>query len=315
MRTLALLLVLLTAAPARAGTVGIVVTGDENLQPLLSKQFDGWLRSHGHTVGEPFPADAVNALLNCMLIDDQGCAQGVVAAQSKTDVVLYGQAVKSRTSKATVITVYWLYKDKEPIGMRRACEECSDDLMRSIVDEMLGLVANVSSEERGRIAIHSKPEGMTVLLDNENIGVTPIEREMPVGNHHIVLVHRGQRVGERALKVQPDVTAEITIPVTMPKDTPETGGEEASKVVPGLVLGLGGAAIATGAVLYFTSEVDDGSKPMYRDTKPLGLGVAAGGVVLASLGAYLWLRSGPTDSTPVATIDRHGGIIGWARAF
>lgn len=282
---LALVLLWLLATPATAGTVGIVVTGDQDLQAALSQQMDAWLRSHGHTVADPLPADGVTSLLNCLLIDDQGCAQGVVAARSKTDVVVYGEVRKSRTTKATVLTLYWISKDKEPVGMRRACEDCNPDLMRSIVEEVMGLIGTF---ERGRVAIHSRPEGMTVLIDNENVGITPIERELPVGTHQVVLMHGGQRVGEKSVKVQTDLAAEITIPVTLPVEKPLRDEHHRSRVAPGIALGIGGAAIAAGVVLYFTSEVDDGSKPRYRDTKPLGIGVAAGGAVLVGIGFIGW---------------------------
>jgi hypothetical protein len=282
------LIVLLLATPATAGTVGIVVAGDQDLQGPLNTQIDSWLRGHGHTVADGLEADGVTSLLNCLLIDDQGCAQGVVAARAKTDTVVYAEVRKSRTTKATVITLYWITKTKEPVGMRRACEECSVDLMRSTVEEMLQLITAVSMLERGRVIIHSKPEGMTVLLDNENIGVTPLERELPVGQHQLVLMHRGQRVGERMLRVQADLAAEITIPVKLPVDAQQP--ETRSRTLPGLALGIGGAAIAAGAILYFTSEVDDGSKPRYRDTKPLGIGVAAGGAVLVGIGVIGWTR-------------------------
>ena len=316
MRVLIVALVMLAAVRAHAGTVGIVVTGDPGLQSALSKQLDTWLRGHGNTVGTAMPGDAVTALLNCMEIDDQGCAQGVVAARAKTDAVLYGQAAKSHTSKATIITIYWLYKDKEPVGMRRACEDCKEDVMRGIVEEMLGLVTQVSGEERGRVSIHSKPDGLQVLIDNENVGVTPLERDLAVGKHDIVLMSRGQKVGERELKVHPEVTAEITIPVTMPKDDEVTVIERPSRVVPALILGTGVAALAVGAVLYFTSEEDTGEKLYYRDTKLAGIGVAAGGAVVTAVGTWLWIRSGgEPDSAPVATLDAHGGTVGWSHAF
>ena len=215
---LALVLSMLVATPATAGTVGIVVTGDQDLQPVLSRQMDSWLRAHGHTVADPLPADGVTSLMNCLLIDDQGCAQGVVAARAKTDVVVYGEARKSRTTKATVLILYWISKDKEPVGMRRACEECNPDFMRSIVEEVLGLIGTF---ERGRVTIHSKPEGMTVLVDNENVGITPLERELPVGQHRIVLMHGGAPVGEKTVKIQPELAAEITIPVTLPVERVE----------------------------------------------------------------------------------------------
>ena len=281
---LALVLLLGVATPATAGTVGIVVSGDQDLQPTLSAHIDTWLRNHGHTVADALPADGVTSLMNCLLIDDQGCAQGVVAARAKTDVVVYGEARRSRTTNATVLMLYWISKDKEPVGMRRACEDCNPDVMRSVVEEVLGLIGTF---ERGRVAIRSRPPGMTVLVDNENVGVTPIERELPVGQHRVVLMHAGRQVGEKTVKVQPDLAAEITIPVKLPVEPaePET---HRSKVVPGIALGIGGAAIAAGVILYLTSEVDDGSKPRYRDTKPLGIGVAAGGAVLVGIGFIGW---------------------------
>jgi hypothetical protein len=317
LRTLLVALVVLLAAPAHAGTVGIVVTGDQDLQPQLSKQLDNWLRGHGHQVADAMPTDAVTSLLNCMEIDDQGCAQGVVAARAKADAVVYGQAAKSRTSKSTILTIYWLYKDKEPVGMRRACEDCKPDIMRGIVEEMLGLVTQVSAEKRGRVAVSTKPEGLQVMVDNENIGITPVERDLAVGTHTIVIMSRGRKVGERTLKVQPDVTAEITIPVAMPKDeVVVVERDRPSKVLPVVVLGLGVAAIGGGAALYFTSEEDTGEKLYYRDTKLAGIGTAAGGVVLTALGTWLWIRArGADDSAPVATLDAHGGTIGWSCAF
>jgi hypothetical protein len=312
---LALLASLLAAAPAHASSVTVVATGDAALQATLSKHTENWLRGHGHSIAPSLSVEATTTLLNCMVMDDQGCARGVVEAQAKGESVLYAQAIKSRSSNATVLNVYWFPKGKEPIGMRRACEECNADLMRSTIEEMLGMILGASKLERGRLALHSKPEGMTVLLDNENIGVTPLERELPAGEHHVVLMHRGEKVGERTIKIHAEAAAEITMPVTLPAGDNGDDGSP-SRVVPGVLLGVGGVAVATGIVLYFTSETDDGTKPTYRDTKPLGIGVAAGGVAVAAVGAWLWVRAGrSSDSAPVATINSHGGVVGWSRAF
>lgn len=311
---LACLLVLLLALPARAGSVTVVATGDADLQATLAQQVEAWLRGRGHTVGTPLTPEATTTLLNCMVMDDQGCARGVVEAQAKSDTLLFTQAIKSRSSNATVLIVYWFIKGKEPIGMRRACEECSPDLMRSTLEEMLGIVMGASNLARGRLALASKPSGMTVLLDNENIGVTPLEREVPAGQHTIVLMHRGRRVGERTLKIHADVTAEILMPVTLPAD-PEPAAAP-SRVLPGIVIGTGAAAVVAGAILYFTSEVDDGTRPTYRDSKPAGIGIAAGGIVVAGIGTWLWIRAGNrADSAPTAALTSQGGIVGWSRAF
>ncbi len=173
---LALLLVLLFAASARAGTVGVVVTGDSELQATLSRQLEGWLRAHGHTIGDPPPPDAISSLLNCMVIDDEGCARGIVDSRSTTASVAFAEVRKPRTraSNATTLIVYWFVKGAQPVGMRRACEECSEDLLGSTLDEMLTTVVGASALPRGRLVLHSKPAGLTVMLDNENVGITPV---------------------------------------------------------------------------------------------------------------------------------------------
>lgn len=315
----ALLVLAIAVVPARASSVSVVTTGDAELQAIVAKHLEAWLRGHGHTVAPSLSAEATSTLLNCMVMDDQGCARGVVDAQAKAESVLYVQALASRTNNATVFNVFWFPKGKEPIGMRRACEECNADLMASSLAEMLGMILGASKLERGRLALRSRPEGMTVLLDNETIGVTPLEREVPAGEHTIVLMHRGQRVGERTLMVHADVTADILIPVTLPAESVTTTREGRSPLLGGLVMGLGGAALVAGVALYVTSEEDDGTKLFYRDTKPLGIGLAAGGAVVAGLGVWLWLRARGSDeepaSSPTVTITRDTGVIGWSRAF
>lgn len=314
---LVVLCLVLAAAPAYASSVTVVATGDADLQATLSQHVEGWLRKHGHGVADPLAPDAVSTLLNCMVMDDQGCARGVVEAQAKGEAVLFAQAMKSRASDSTVLVVYWFMKGKEPIGMRRACDECTPDLMRSTVEEMLGIVLGASKLERGRLALSSKPAGLTVLLDNENVGVTPLEREVPAGSHTIVLMHRGRRVGEKTVKVTADVTAEINIPVTLPADDDRGSSDRRSPLVGGLVMGLGGAALAAGVALYLTSETDTGEKLYYRDTRPLGIGFMAGGAVVTGIGVWLWLRArgGTEDSAPVVSFTGDAGVMGWTCAF
>jgi hypothetical protein len=313
LRLVPLLLVAALATRASAGSVGIVVTGDAKLQATLAKQLEGWLRSHGHTIGTGLPPDATSSLLNCMVIDDETCARGIVDARAGTDSVVFGEvrAPRTKSSNATTLIVYWLVKGKPPVGMRRACEDCNEDLLASTLGDMLNTVVGASELSRGRLVLDSKPRGLTVMLDNEAVGLTPVERELPTGSHTIVLMSRGRKVGERTLKIQPEVTAEITMTATMPKDEPHGP----SRVVPGVALAVGGAAVVAGAILYVTSDTDDGSKFEYYDNRPVGIGVAAGGLAVAAVGTYLWIRAGARDSAPVVAVDHHGGFVGWSRAF
>jgi hypothetical protein len=284
-RFVALLVVLALCGRADADTVGLVIAGDAHLRPQVDTQLQDWLRRHGHFVGETMAADAQSSLLNCMVIDDETCARGVVDARANTDSVVFAEirAPRTKSSTATTLILYWLVKGKAPVGMRRACEDCNEALLRSTLDETMDTLFASSEASRGRLALRSKPPGLTVMLDSENIGITPIERDVTVGQHTVVLMSSGRKVGERVLKIEPEVTVEITMSVTIPS--------ERSRVLPGTLIAVGAAAIAAGAVLYFTSEVDDGTRPTYRDTKPAGLGVAGGGLAVCALGGILWTRA------------------------
>jgi len=313
MNRLVLLLSLLIVAPAHAGSVGIVVTGDSELKAVLETSLDGWLRTHGHSVGnEAMPRDATSSLLNCMVIDDEACARDIVDARAKTESVVFSEIRKPRTksSNATTITLYWLVRGKEPVGMRRACEACNERLLKSTLDDMLKTVFGASNATRGKLLLHSKPEGASVMLDNENIGITPLERDVPAGEHKIVLIRYGQKVGERNVKISTDAVADITMSAQAAEQP-----SRPSQVVPAMLLGLGGVTVIGGAVLYLTSETDDGSQPYYRDTRPAGIAMGIGGVILAGVGAYLLVTSGHSESAPVAAIDRNGAIVGWVCAF
>lgn len=311
-RTLVVLAWLGGAVASASPTVTIVVTGDATLESPTAAQIGTWLRGHGRAPGAPLEADATKTLVNCFVLDDHSCARGVVDKRSSSDEVVYALVERVRAQPSTItITMFWLVKSHEPVGEHRACEECSEDVMRGKIDMLLDDLSSAAMTARGRIKVHSKPEGMTVLLDNERIGVTPIERELPAGPHTIVLTHRGHRVGDRDVMVQANENAEIAIPVTEVEPPPSND----PRLAAGLALGIGAVALGTGVALYATSETDDGSKPTYRDTKSFGIAVGASGIVLLAVGAYLWLHHGENDSGPTASLDAHGGMVGWARAF
>ena len=88
----------------------------------------------------------------------------------------------------------------------------------------------------------------------------------------IVLMRDGKKVGERL-----EGSTRRSPPRSRSR-SPFTTSPQPSRVMPGLAFGLGSAALVAGAVLYFTSEKDDGTQLYYRDTRLLGAGVAVGGV-------------------------------------
>src|SRR5439155_5745080 len=85
--------------------------------------------------------------------------------------------------------------------------------------------------------------------------------------------------------------------------------------VPMIAMAAGAGMLILGGVLFATSETDDGTKPEYRDTKPLGVGVGITGAIVLGAGVALWLHTAPRDGGLFGTLDRRGGLIGWASAF
>jgi hypothetical protein len=306
--SLAVLVLAATAAIARAeAPTGLVVIGDAKMQSELREALDTWLLHHGLTVvGEPLDHDGVMTISNCVQMQDLACARGVVEKRSKTDAVVYAQVATTK-DKAVAIDVYWIVKGHEAVSERRACEDCTPDAMRGTVEAIMNVLA-ANTGTSGRLRVSSKPPGATVVLDHEVIGVAPVERDVAPGKHEIVLMQGTREAGRRTVNVHATETAEVTLQVHL---APEPG--RASRI-PGLVaLGVGGAAIVTGVVMYVASQTDDGTRYMYLDTRPAGIGVGLGGVAVTALG--LILLHNANDSAPVAAFGPHGGTIGWARAF
>jgi len=306
---LALLALVTTAAVARADApTGLVVIGDGAMQPALRSALDAWLLHHGRTVvGEPLDQDGIVTIANCVQMQDLTCARGVVEKRAKTDAVVYAQVGKPR-NQTVAIDVYWIVKGREAVSERRACEDCTADVMRGTVDTIMNeLAANAGTS--GRLKISSKPAGATVVLDHEVVGVAPVERDVTPGKHQIVLMQGTREAGRRSVTLNAGETVEISIAVHV---KPE---ERHSRIPGSIVLGLGIAGIAAGVTLYAASQTDDGSRYKYVDTKPAGIGVGIGGIAATSIGLILLHNARSRDATPVVSVSAHGGMIGWARAF
>lgn len=324
MRLLLALLVALTLTaprPASAGTsVGVLVTGD-HLKAPTQQQAEKWMRGHSQrVVTTALPSDAVNSLLNCFVLDDPKCMRSIVDARATTDMLVSIRVdVASKKAKEIRLTIDWFVKGHSPITSRRTCDKCSETVLRKTIDAMLSDLSETVPGFMGTLNVSSTPSGITVLVDNATIGVTPVETRVPVGDHKIQLAQDG-RVGDaRTVSVISDAVTEIdleppaarttdaAVPVTPAPTRP-------SRLLPGLLIGLGVAAVGAGTALYLTSEEPTGQRPTYRDTKNLGIGVAAGGGALVLTGVIIVLATKPGQA-PTIALTPGGATVGWARTF
>ncbi len=141
MRMSILLATLLFSTAARAERVGVVVTGEATVQPQLAAQLERWLHDHGREV-VPGPLDpgAINTMIDCFVLEDLGCARGVVDTRAKSNVVVFARAEATQNADGTrdvAVTGYWFQKDHDAIAERRVCERCNDESLHATIDELM----------------------------------------------------------------------------------------------------------------------------------------------------------------------------------
>ena len=331
LRVLALIfaLVAVLGAPRLAAAerkIGVLVTG-EYLKNPTQQQAEKWLRDHGHkVVTSPMPTDAVKTLLDCFVLDDPKCMRGVVDARSTTSITVSIRLdVSSKKKREVRVTMDWFAKGHNPISARRNCDGCTEPVLRSTVDAMLDALAKDAPGFTGVIKISTKPEGLAVLMDNQTIGVTPLEMSIPVGSHTLKVARDGRMGPDKTIEVEGDKPLDIVLqvppaapPVVVGEDKPLPPQPPAqgrrSRLVPGLMIGIGLAGVGAGAALYFTSQEPTGDGRTYRDTKNLGIGVAAGGGALLLTGVIIILATKSTTG-PTVSMTPGGGTVGWAGSF
>src|SRR5262252_8469566 len=272
MRNLVAAIVLVLAMPAARAEdgVGVVVTGDEAMQPAVTKHLEKWLKKHGlKLIAAPLSGDAVTTMTNCLVVEDSICARGVVEHQSKADNIVFARIdVAAKGDHNVTFVAYWIVKGHEAIGERRVCEQCTDEAWHQLADRMMVALRNAAT--LGRVEIKSKPPGLTVLIDNSEAGVTPVERELPSGDHAVDVSRAGKVLAHRTVNVKSGDVAHVAIDV-------QGGGDGGgSRLVPAIVLGAGVASLATsGVYLYYGLQ---NGKYTYTESLAWGVGFAAVGV-------------------------------------
>jgi hypothetical protein len=145
MRTPVLVLASVVSTTAYAEPVGVVVTGEATVQPQVAAQLERWLHDRGReVVPGPLEPEAISTLIDCFVLEDLGCARGVVDTRSKSKAVVFTRVERTQNADGTrdiAITGYWFQKNHDAIAERRECTRCTDDSLRTTVDDlMLSLV-------------------------------------------------------------------------------------------------------------------------------------------------------------------------------
>ncbi len=312
MRTLLVLVCSLVvwSSSARAdGSVGVVVIGDATIQPQLAAQVEDWLRQRGNVlVPSPLPSEAITALLDCFVIEDFACARTIVQQTSKSPQMVFAKVDLSDASSGmrdVTITAYWFEIGSDPVVMRRSCASCTDATLRTVSGELMASLAGKGRAELGQVSLTSSPPGAQVTIDGAPAGVTPLSHPLAPGPHTVTLSLPGFSDAANGVTIAQGQTATLAV---------ELSRAPRSRL-PLVALGVGGAVLLTGIVLYVTSEDDTGDKPEYRDTKALGITFGIVGLATIGVGGYYLLRGGDRSEGPSVAIVPGGATVGWGTQF
>lgn len=144
---LATLVVLLAHAIARAEPVGVVVHGGDgaSLHSDVEKFTTKWLKKHGYRISAAaLDDDAITTIVNCLVIDDAKCAQGVVDARSKAQSVVFVKIDVVPPNRNVTFTTYWFVKGRETTGQKDQCPTCKGDAWKPVADKQIDALRGAS---------------------------------------------------------------------------------------------------------------------------------------------------------------------------
>ena len=162
-------LALLAGAAQADGSVGVVVSGDATLQAGISAEIATWLQQHGRRVDAgALPAEAINGLIDCFVLEDPSCAQQIVQTHARTESIVYARVDARGTgpSRTVTISAYWVAKDGEPRAQKTECQSCTDDALRITADAMLHSLAAPAAATTTSIKQESAPVAVATTSES-----------------------------------------------------------------------------------------------------------------------------------------------------
>jgi hypothetical protein len=300
-------------------SVGVVVTGDTSVQPIAEKAVNAWLAAHKFTV-EPkaLNKDGINTLSNCLALADMSCAHGVVEKRSSVETLVVLVATTSgKKSKDVQLSAYWMSKYSDVVSLQRTCRGCAGAGLPPVVDAVMTDLSKMVPAMTGKLDIKSTPPGLIATVDGETVGVTPLVHDVPPGPHDVSIIRDGKVIDKRSVTVTAGQTEpiEVTAPALPPPPPvlPKTVTVNRSRAVPAVILGVGLATAGAGIAMYIEGG-PTGKSFYYTDYRTPGIGVMAGGGVLAIVGTILLFRAGSTE-VPVVSITHDSTLVGWSGRF
>lgn len=322
---------LMFPAFAHANTTGaVIVYGKARPQQrdVVGSTIAQALRAAAWTVSDaPLSQEERDAIVKCAaLARPWPCVADTAKAQGLDRiVVIQVDPDPDKTDKDVVLTGQILHAGDAVAATDRGwCTKCTDAALVTSAGELVNLLlARASARNaRAKLTIRTVPSGAVITMDGAMVGETDRTFTTTPGPHTVLLQRSGYKTESRSIVVAEDKPATIEVALVAAESndgantTPSGGGDdrEPSRVVPGILIGVGAIALVGGAVVSYRTNPPNTfeQSPSLYNGYAIGASVIGGATLAAGL--YLWFRpSGSSTSTPTVAPASGGAVVGWAR--
>ncbi len=296
---------------------------------LVARMIEGLQRGRFSVI----EATDVNAPIPIGACDPE-CVKEVVAGTGVTHLVRASVVVEGRDYNVRV-DLFDAESGELSATSSDVCEICGHEELASLVGDLAATLRRKLSaavEPPPMLRVLAEPEGSTVLVDGEVVGVTPVEVTLTPGEHDVVVRRQGYVAHRSRLALIDGVTETIStelLPVAEEAPAPVTKSPSTrSKVAFGWsAVAIGVGATASGIALLALDErpirsdcsgenVDMFGNCLYRyNTLAGGVAMLVGGVGALTVGALLVARARRRGRTSTARASLRPGGAGVVLRF
>ena len=223
----------------------------------------------------------------------EGLARGAVeVVQTDGQFVLRATVTVAKPDYVVKLQLVEGESDEVVTSTEKTCDLCGAQELRELVSDLAATVARKAgsvTKIAPTLVIESTPPGAAVLIDGEQVGLTPLELEVSEGSHEITVQKEGFMARTQSLAFEQGVRESLA--VTLESAGPDKRAKM-FRTIGWAALGAGVGAAASGVALIVINDReissdcsgdnrdDDGDCKYVHQT-------LAGGLALAGVGAAL----------------------------
>jgi hypothetical protein len=204
---------------------------------------------------------------------------------------------------------------------QRTCTSCIDETLTRIAFDLTKQLLEEAAAGTGKtkLRVQSTPPGAWITLDTTNVGLTDRTTSTFPGRHTVTVQLDGYQSETRTIDVVENKETAVAFTLRPTTNPPPPEASTRPHLIPGIVIGVGTAAVVTGIILQLPPDAGPGKgdQPKYLVNAP-GAITLVGGSIAIGVGVYLWLHATHKTtavSSPSATITRAGAVLGWTGQF